>query len=63
MPGFPKIMEHNNITGGTGRFASAHGSFTVERLVELATGLTCDSFHGRSLPPVPRTNDLAQRNK
>jgi len=32
-PGIASITEINTITGGTGRFAGAQGSFTVERLV------------------------------
>src|SRR5258707_1002405 len=39
-PGFATITEINTITGGAGRFAGAQGSFTVERLVNLATGFT-----------------------
>jgi hypothetical protein len=50
-PGFAQITEHHTITGGTGRFVSAQGSFTVERLVELATGLTSGSFHGAITSP------------
>src|SRR5690242_17336663 len=45
-PGFAQITEHNTITGGTGRFAGAQGSFIVERLLELATGITSGSFQG-----------------
>jgi len=45
-PGVVSITEVDTITGGTGRFAGAQGSFTVERLVNLATGLTSGSFHG-----------------
>jgi hypothetical protein len=30
------IVEHNIITGGTGRFASARGSFTLDRLVDVS---------------------------
>jgi hypothetical protein len=51
MPGFAQITEHNTITGGTGRFAGAQGSFTVVRLVELATGLTSGSFQGAVTSP------------
>jgi hypothetical protein len=50
-PGFAHITEHNTITGGTGRFAGAQGSFTVERFVELATGLTSGSFRGAITSP------------
>jgi hypothetical protein len=45
-PGVASITEINTITGGTGRFTGAQGSFTVERLVNLATGFTSGSFHG-----------------
>ena len=41
-----RVVEINTITGGTGRFAGAKGSFTVERLVNLTTGFTSGSFHG-----------------
>jgi hypothetical protein len=51
MPGFAKITEYNTITGGTGRFAGAQGSFTVDRMVELATGLTSGSFQGAITSP------------
>jgi len=50
-PGFATITEINTITGGTGRFAGAQGSFTVERLVNLATGFTSGSFHGTITSP------------
>jgi hypothetical protein len=50
-PGFAQITEHNTITGGTGRFAGSQGSFTVERLVELETGLTSGSFRGAIISP------------
>jgi hypothetical protein len=51
MPGFAHITEHNTITGGTGRFAGAQGSFTVDRFVEMATGLTSGSFQGAITSP------------
>ena len=50
-PGVNSITEINTITGGTGRFAGAQGSFTVERLVNLATGFTSGSFHGTITSP------------
>jgi hypothetical protein len=50
-PGLNRIVEINTITGGTGRFAGAKGSFTLERLVDLATGLTSGSFHGTITAP------------
>lgn len=45
-PGVFQIVEINTITGGTGRFAGATGTFTLERLVDLTTGLTSGSFSG-----------------
>jgi hypothetical protein len=50
-PGVSNITETNTITGGTGRFAGAQGSFTVERLIDLGTGLTSGSFHGTISSP------------
>ena len=51
IPGVNRIVEINTITGGTGRFAGAVGSFTVERLLTLATGFTSGSFHGTMTSP------------
>ena len=45
-PDVESIVETYTITGGTGRFAGATGSFTVERLVNLVTGITSGSFDG-----------------
>jgi hypothetical protein len=50
-PGVASITEINTITGGTGRFAGAQGSFTVERLINQATGFTSGSFHGTITSP------------
>ena len=50
-PGVNRIVEINTITGGTGRFVGAVGSFTVERLVTLATGFTSGSFRGTITSP------------
>ena len=50
-PGVNSITEINTITGGTGRFAGAQGSFTVERLINLVTGFTSGSFHGTITSP------------
>ncbi len=45
-PGINQIVEVYTITGGTGRFAGAGGRFTVERLINLATGVTSGTFEG-----------------
>jgi hypothetical protein len=50
-PGVNRIVEINTITGGTGRFSDAAGSFTLERLVDLTTGFTSGSFHGTISSP------------
>jgi hypothetical protein len=46
VPGVLYIVETATITGGTGRFAGATGSFTVERLYDTAAGTTTGSFSG-----------------
>ena len=50
-PGVLSIVETATITGGTGRFAGATGSFTVERLIDTGTGLTTGSFEGTISSP------------
>ena len=50
-PGVVSITEIDTITGGTGRFAGAQGSFTIERLANLVTGFTSGSFHGTISSP------------
>jgi hypothetical protein len=45
-PGVLYIEETATITGGTGRFAGATGSFTSERLYDRIAGTTVGSFEG-----------------
>jgi hypothetical protein len=45
------IVEVGTITEGTGRFAGATGTFTVERLVDLTTGISSGSFSGTISSP------------
>jgi hypothetical protein len=52
-PGILYIEETATITGGTGRFAGATGSFTVERLFNTVTGTTTGSFNGTISAPGP----------
>jgi hypothetical protein len=49
-PGVSRIVEINTITGGTGRFAGATGSFILERLLD-PTGFTSGSFKGTIVLP------------
>jgi len=44
--GIASIVEAAIITGGTGRFADATGSFTIERVLDQATGISSGSFDG-----------------
>jgi hypothetical protein len=46
IPGVLYIEETATITGGTGRFAGATGSFTCERLFDMVAGTTIGSFEG-----------------
>jgi hypothetical protein len=50
-PNVFSIMEVFTITGGTGRFAGAQGSFILERLASGVTFLTSGSFHGTITAP------------
>jgi hypothetical protein len=55
-PDYLKITEIQTITGGTGRFAGAHGSLTVDRMHRFApdsdgTHLTFGSFQGSITSP------------
>jgi hypothetical protein len=47
------IVEQATITGGTGRFADASGTFTINRTFDPATGATTGSFEGTLELPRP----------
>jgi hypothetical protein len=40
------IVEVYTITGGTGRFADATGTFTLENTLEQTTGVSSGTFSG-----------------
>jgi hypothetical protein len=50
-PGVLAIVEVATITGGTGRFAGATGSFTVTRLYDTVAGTTAGTFEGTISSP------------
>ena len=50
-PGVLFGVETATITGGTGRFAGATGSFTVERTFFIFAGVTTGSFEGTISSP------------
>jgi hypothetical protein len=52
-PGVFHITEIQTITGGTGRFVNAKGTFIVERWTDLNTGLSAGSFNGTITSPKP----------
>ena len=45
------VVEIYTITGGTGRFAGATGSFTETRQVNIATGVTSGTMDGKIILP------------
>jgi hypothetical protein len=50
-PGVIRIVESGVITGGTGRFAGATGSYTSKRLTSLVTNETVGFFEGTISTP------------
>ena len=50
-PGLFRIKDDHTITGGTGRFAGAQGSFRVTKLASAVTFLTSGSFDGTITSP------------
>jgi hypothetical protein len=50
-PGVLSVAETGVVTGGTGRFAGATGSFAIERTFFLATGVTTGTFEGTISSP------------
>jgi hypothetical protein len=51
VPGVIAIVETATITGGTGRFAGATGSFTAYRLFDRVAGTTTGYFEGTISSP------------
>ena len=45
-PGMLNVVDIYKITGGTGRFSGASGTFILNRLVSLTTGATSSTFDG-----------------
>lgn len=50
-PNVFNVVETYTITGGTGRFAGATGSFTEERQVNIQTGVTSGTISGNIVIP------------
>ena len=50
-PGIVSIVETFTITGGTGRFEGASGSFTVERLINRTTLASSGTLNGQIVLP------------
>ena len=50
-PGMFNVVEIYTITGGTGRFTGASGTFTLKRLVSRTVGLASSTVEGYLLMP------------
>jgi hypothetical protein len=50
-PGVLSVLDTALISGGTGRFAGATGSFTADRVFVIATGEITGSFEGKISSP------------
>lgn len=50
-PGMFKVVEIYTITGGTGRFAGASGTLTLNRLLSFTAGIASSTFEGYILIP------------
>jgi len=50
-PDMFNVVEIYTITGGTGRFAGASGTITLNRLISLTTGAAASTFEGYILMP------------
>ena len=50
-PGMFKVVEIYTITGGTGRFAGASGTWTMNRLLSFTAGVATSTFEGYILLP------------
>jgi len=50
-PNMLNLVEIYTITGGTGRFAGASGTVTLNRLVSVTTGAAASTFEGYILIP------------
>ena len=50
-PGMLNVVDIYKITGGTGRFSGASGTFILKRLVSLTTGAASSTFEGYLLIP------------
>ena len=50
-PGMLNVVDIYKITGGTGRFNGASGTFTLNRLVSATTGASSSTFEGYILMP------------